>query len=79
MTATHDVNPTIRTTPLLYFSLAFTVETVGSTQHQRRRISPARLAFSDTATGCSSVGLVIASPPSCTPLLHRHYPVSALL
>src|SRR5271157_3246916 len=37
------------------------------------------VALAGTASGCSSVDLVIASPPSCTPSLHQHYPASSLL
>src|SRR5271166_3500442 len=55
------------------------VQTFGSTCTIKRRISLARIVFADTAAGCSSVDLVIASPLSCTPWLDRCYPASSLL
>src|SRR5271157_1095230 len=55
------------------------VQTFGSTCTIKRRISLARIVFADTAAGCSSADLVIASPLSCTPWLDRCYPASSLL
>ena len=48
------------------------VQTSGSTQAQRARISPACLA-SGTAAGVASTGLSSTHPPSCAPWLHAHY------
>ena len=57
------------------------VHTERSTQsHFPGRVPPGCLAPPrGTGTGVPSSGMVIAHPPSYTPLLHGHYPASSLL
>src|SRR5439155_21372707 len=43
------------------------VQTEGSTQAQRARISPACLVSFDTAASSVSLSLSVTSPPSCAP------------
>src|ERR1700745_4469935 len=55
------------------------VQTVGSTQSQRARLSPPCVSVAGTADGVCSIGLSFTLPPSCPPWLHVRYPASALL
>src|ERR1700758_3326820 len=55
------------------------VQTSGSTQAQRARIPPTCGPLSGTVVGVCSCVLSFTLPPSCLPLLHGRYPVSALL
>ena len=52
------------------------VQTLGSTQGQRPRISPACLALAGTDARCLSVCPSFTHPPSCLPLLHARYGAS---
>ena len=55
------------------------VQTSVSTHAHRARVSPSCGALSGTVGGLCSCVLSFTLPPSCLPLLHGHYPVSALL
>src|SRR6202035_1698375 len=55
------------------------VQTSVSTHAHRARISPSCGALSGTVGGLCSCVLSFTLPPSCLPLLHGHYPASALL
>jgi len=74
------LNHTPPFTPLTRASSMRSVHTWRSTQSQSLGLaSPACIAPSGTTAGCVSSCVVFTHPPSCIPLLHRHYPASTLL